>query len=283
MSRQRITPASMLATALLIAPVAARAADDPFAAAIRPTDALTPEQERASFHLPPGFRVQLFAAEPEIQKPMNMAFDARGRLWVSGSTEYPFPAPADRPGPRLDPRSRGHRPRRPRRQGHRLRRRPEHPHRPLSVQERRRSPSASPTSSSSTTPTATARPTAARSSTGRSASDRDTHGMNNAFRRGFDGWLYANHGWANTSTVQGPRRQPRSTCQGGNTYRVRPDGVADRVLHPRPGQPVRHDVRPAGRPVQRRLPHPTDHAAAPRRVLRQLRQARTTASATSPR
>ena len=29
---------------------------------------------------------------------MNMAFDARGRLWVSGSTEYPFPAPADRPG-----------------------------------------------------------------------------------------------------------------------------------------------------------------------------------------
>ena len=28
---------------------------------------------------------------------MNMAFDARGRLWVSGSTEYPYPAPDNRP------------------------------------------------------------------------------------------------------------------------------------------------------------------------------------------
>src|ERR1700761_9118450 len=97
MSRQRITTASIFATALLITPVASRGADDPFAAAIRPTDALTPEQERASFHLPPGFRVQLFASEPEIQKPMNMAFDARGRLWVTGSTEYPYPAPDNRP------------------------------------------------------------------------------------------------------------------------------------------------------------------------------------------
>ena len=28
---------------------------------------------------------------------MNMAFDARGRLWVTGSIEYPYPAPDDRP------------------------------------------------------------------------------------------------------------------------------------------------------------------------------------------
>src|ERR1700677_4725043 len=97
MSRQKITTASMLVAPLLITPVSAWAVDDPFAAAIRPTDALTPEQERASFHLPTGFHVELFASEPEIQKPMNMAFDARGRLWVSGSTEYPYPAPDNRP------------------------------------------------------------------------------------------------------------------------------------------------------------------------------------------
>ena len=34
------------------------------------------------------------AAEPDIPKPMNLAFDARGRLWVSGSLEYPYPAAA---------------------------------------------------------------------------------------------------------------------------------------------------------------------------------------------
>ena len=36
------------------------------------------------------------AAEPEIQKPMNMAFDTRGRLWVTHSVEYPFAAAADK-------------------------------------------------------------------------------------------------------------------------------------------------------------------------------------------
>src|SRR5882724_10673742 len=71
---------------------------DPFEDFIRKTDALTPEQERASLHLPPGFEIQLVASEPDIGKPMNMAFDAAGRLWISQSREYPFPAPEDRKG-----------------------------------------------------------------------------------------------------------------------------------------------------------------------------------------
>ena len=70
---------------------------DPFAENVRPTEALTPEQEQKSFHLPPGFAIQLVAAEPAINKPMNLAFDATGRLWVSTSREYPFPAPLDKP------------------------------------------------------------------------------------------------------------------------------------------------------------------------------------------
>jgi hypothetical protein len=37
------------------------------------------------------------AAEPEIQKPLNMAFDAAGRLWLTDTVEYPYAAPPDRP------------------------------------------------------------------------------------------------------------------------------------------------------------------------------------------
>src|SRR6266446_4748201 len=82
--------------ALAFLALAARAAD-PFADIIRKTDPLTPEQERLRFHLPPGFEIQLVASEPEIGKPMNLAFDAQGRLWITQSREYPFPAPTNRP------------------------------------------------------------------------------------------------------------------------------------------------------------------------------------------
>src|SRR4029453_13947276 len=44
------------------------------------------------FPLPPGFKIELVAQEPEIAKPMNLAFDDRGRLYVTSSYEYPFPA-----------------------------------------------------------------------------------------------------------------------------------------------------------------------------------------------
>src|SRR3954469_10926554 len=70
---------------------------DPFAENIRKSEPLTPEQEQKSFHLPPGFEIQLVASEPAIGKPMNMAFDARGRLWLTQSREYPFAAPTNRP------------------------------------------------------------------------------------------------------------------------------------------------------------------------------------------
>src|ERR1700704_2120314 len=66
-------------------------AGDPFAENVRTTPALTPEQEQKGFRLPPGFEIQLVAADPDIFKPMNMAFDAQGRLWVTVTREYPFP------------------------------------------------------------------------------------------------------------------------------------------------------------------------------------------------
>src|SRR5205085_86235 len=51
----------------------------------------------------------------------------------------------------------------------------------------------------------------------------DTHGMTNSFTWGFDGWVYACHGFYNSSTVKGADGRPIS-MQSGNTYRMRPDG-----------------------------------------------------------
>ncbi len=50
---------------------------------------LSPEDSLKHMHLPEGFHVELFAAEPDIVKPIAMGFDYRGRLWVSESTDYP--------------------------------------------------------------------------------------------------------------------------------------------------------------------------------------------------
>src|SRR5690606_2227408 len=63
-----------------------------FSEHIRSTEARTPEAERAGFKLPEGFEIQLYASEPDIGKPINLTFDAKGRMWVTQSFEYPFPA-----------------------------------------------------------------------------------------------------------------------------------------------------------------------------------------------
>src|SRR5439155_22443010 len=86
----------LLLCAAIFACPAARAADL-LAENVRTTPWQKPADEQKSFHLPPGFEIQLVAAEPDINKPMNLAFDAAGRLWVTTSREYPFPAPLDKP------------------------------------------------------------------------------------------------------------------------------------------------------------------------------------------
>src|SRR5262245_4328811 len=44
-------------------------------ALVAPTDPKTPNEERSCFKLPPGFTAQLVAADPDIMKPMQIAFD----------------------------------------------------------------------------------------------------------------------------------------------------------------------------------------------------------------
>lgn len=39
--------------------------------------------------IPPGFEVSLFASEPDIKKPICMAWDERGRLWIAETVDYP--------------------------------------------------------------------------------------------------------------------------------------------------------------------------------------------------
>jgi putative membrane-bound dehydrogenase-like protein len=39
--------------------------------------------------VPPGFTVEVVAAEPEIVNPVAMTFDERGRAWITESLEYP--------------------------------------------------------------------------------------------------------------------------------------------------------------------------------------------------
>jgi putative membrane-bound dehydrogenase-like protein len=48
-----------------------------------------PQKELASFKVADGFEVTLWAAEPLVAKPIQMNWDADGRLWVVSSTAYP--------------------------------------------------------------------------------------------------------------------------------------------------------------------------------------------------
>lgn len=55
--------------------------------------------ELAALQPAKGFEINLFAAEPMLSKPIQMNFDAAGRLWVAGSSLYPQISPG---GQRID-------------------------------------------------------------------------------------------------------------------------------------------------------------------------------------
>src|SRR5690606_33573995 len=48
-----------------------------------------PRHELQSFQVADGCEVTLFASEPLVAKPIQMNWDAAGRLWVISSTAYP--------------------------------------------------------------------------------------------------------------------------------------------------------------------------------------------------
>jgi len=48
----------------------------------------SPEDAVKGMTLPPGFSVNLFASEPDVQQPIGISFDTRGRLWVAENYTY---------------------------------------------------------------------------------------------------------------------------------------------------------------------------------------------------
>src|SRR5882724_3106392 len=50
---------------------------------------LSPEESMKHLVLLPGFQAKLFVAEPQITKPICMQWDARGRLWIAETVDYP--------------------------------------------------------------------------------------------------------------------------------------------------------------------------------------------------
>ena len=197
----------------------ARGADNP--ALVAPTEPKSAEEQQKLFHLPPGFEIQLVAAEPEIRKPINLNFDARGRLFATQSVEYPF-VPEAGATPRDEIRAFA------------------------DTNGDGRLDQASTYAGGLTIPIGVlplpdgalgySIPNILRffDDDGDGKADRreiaysefgfnDTHGMASSFTHWIDGWVYACHGFANTSTVHGVDGEA-ITMQSGNTYRLRPDG-----------------------------------------------------------
>jgi putative membrane-bound dehydrogenase-like protein len=54
---------------------------------------LEPAEALRQIVLPPGYRAELVASEPQIVDPVAIKFDERGRLWVAEMRDYPHPPP----------------------------------------------------------------------------------------------------------------------------------------------------------------------------------------------
>jgi putative membrane-bound dehydrogenase-like protein len=82
---RRLLAALLPALALLTLRAAAPPAEPP----LTNSKPLSPAEERATFTVPPGFTVELVAAEPHVVDPVAMAFDERGRIFVCEMRGYP--------------------------------------------------------------------------------------------------------------------------------------------------------------------------------------------------
>ena len=56
---------------------------------------LAPEEAARAMTVPDGFKVTLFAGEPDIHQPIAFAIDDKGRLWVAEAYSYPVRLPDD--------------------------------------------------------------------------------------------------------------------------------------------------------------------------------------------
>jgi len=231
-SLSRIAASALAIAGLITLSLAASAAEDPFKAGVRPTEKLPPAQQEKTFTLPPGFEIRLFAAEPQIAKPMNLAFDSRGRMWATVTREYPTPAPLDKPGRDeikiLEDTDNDGR-------ADKITTFADGLNIPIGIYPYQNGC------------IAWSIPYLwhLKDNNGDGKCDeriklygpldhtRDTHGNNSSFTRGFDAWLYITHGFRNQSSIAGADGH-QITLNSGNSYRIRLDGL--RVEHFTHGQ-----------------------------------------------
>ena len=79
----------VLCTIGLLWPQLLRAQQIPHGQDKPPGPALSPADAVKRMTVPPGFSVEIVAAEPDLVNPVAMTFDERGRIWVTESIEYP--------------------------------------------------------------------------------------------------------------------------------------------------------------------------------------------------
>ena len=194
--------------------------DSRYAEHVRTSEYQTPEEEMAGFVLPEGFEVTLFASEPDITKPINMAFDEKGRLWVSQSSEYPVAAGPNEGTDRItileDTDGDG--------RADVITDFADDLNIPIGIMPIKNGA------------IAYSIPNIYRftDTDGDDRADKrevllgefehlDTHGMVNNMFRGFDGWMHASHGFSNISVVAGSDGDSVRFVSG-NTFRFRMDG-----------------------------------------------------------
>ena len=57
----------------------------------------SPEEMLETFRIGEEFRVEIFAAEPDVTDPVDLAFDEQGRAWVAEMRDYPYQPPEGGP------------------------------------------------------------------------------------------------------------------------------------------------------------------------------------------
>ena len=208
---------SLLFSLALLLPATAVAQD-----LVAKSDALSPADEAKKFKLPPGFTAQLVASEPDIQKPMQMAFDARGRLWLTTSYLYPFAAEPGKGTDKLfvlsDFGADG--------KAKKVEVFDDKLNIPIGVLPL--------PDGKSVIVSEIGKILKLTDTDGDGKADkredlfsgfgyRDTHGMYNSYTPLPDGWIYACHGYLNDSTVKG-KDGHEVKMNSGNTFRFKPDG-----------------------------------------------------------
>jgi putative heme-binding domain-containing protein len=210
-------PVLAITAAMILALAASTFADEPTIAA---TDFRSPADELKALRLPPGFEAQLVAAEPDIHKPINLAFDAKGRLWVTCTIEYPFPAAEGKGRDSVKVLSDFG----PDGKARKIETFADGLNIPIGVLPYK----------DGAIVYSIPNLWFLRDTDGDGKCDkrevlvsgfghRDTHGMVNGLTLGFDGWVYCNHGYSNESVAKGTDGSVVK-MQSGNVFRMKPDG-----------------------------------------------------------